>query len=430
MVADPPCDESGSLETVDPFRDGPGGHHGVRGQFTGHAFERMSRAAEGGENVELALSQPVTGIHLHDRIGQVHSDPVQSSDDALGPYVDVGPFTRPFLLDAGDMVGLSGRLIFRHTTIIASAETILVSMEAISKPRTTDRSGIWALVTAVAPIAWGTTYFVTRQYLPEGYPLYGALIRALPAGILLLLIVRRRPHGSWWWKSVVLGILNMGAFFVLVYLAAQLLPTSIASTVMAAAPVVMMLFAWAILGARPRAAQVLAAGVGILGVALLLLAGTRTIDAAGVTASIAALAMSSLGYVLAQKWSADIDAVSLTAWQLVAAGLVLAPVAVAVEGAPPAMDVTTWFAYAYISIVGTAIAFVAWFTGLRHLGAGTVGLVGLLNPVTGVLLGTLVAGELLTVRQILGVLIVLAAVLLGQPVTTRALVRARAWMRA
>lgn len=305
----------------------------------------------------------------------------------------------------------------------------MLSMEAISRRHVVARPGAWALVTAVAPIAWGTTYFVTREYLPEGYPLYGALIRALPAGLLLLAIVCRRPHGSWWWKAVVLGTLNMGAFFVLVYLAAQLLPTSVASTVMAAAPVVMMLFAWVLLGARPRVAQVLAAAIGILGVALLLLAGTRAVDPAGVAASVAALAMSSLGYVLAQRWSVGIDAVSLTAWQLVAAGLILAPIAVAVEGAPPAMDATTWLGYGYISIVGTAVAFVAWFTGLRHLGAGTVGLIGLLNPVTGVLLGTLVAGELLTTRQLLGVFIVLAAVVLGQPGISRALVRLRAWMR-
>jgi probable blue pigment (indigoidine) exporter len=306
----------------------------------------------------------------------------------------------------------------------------MVSMEETFTPRLRDRSGPWALLAAVAPIAWGTTYFVTRHYLPDEYPVYGALIRALPAGILLLAVGRRMPHGSWWWKSVVLGILNMGAFFVLVYLAAQLLPTSIASTVMAAAPVMMMLFAWALLRARPRVVQVLAAGIGILGVALLLLTGTRAVDAGGVAASVAALVLSSFGYVLAKKWSADVDAVSLTAWQLIAAGLVLAPVAMIVEGPPPAIDATSWLAYGYVSVVGTAVAFVAWFAGLRHLGAGTVGLIGLLNPVTGVVLGTLAAGELLTIRQALGVLVILAGVLLGQPGFARVLARGRAWMRA
>lgn len=302
-------------------------------------------------------------------------------------------------------------------------------MEAKSSTSDKNGAGSWALLTAIAPIAWGTTYFVTREFLPDGYPLYGALIRALPAGILLLLLARRRPRGSWWWKSVVLGTLNMGAFFVLVYLAAQLLPTSIASTVMAAGPVVMLMLAWAILGARPRVVQVVASAIGILGVALLLLTGAQAVNPGGVAASVSALLMSSLGYVLAKRWGDDVDALSSTAWQLIAAGVLLAPVAVIVEGTPPTMDVTSVLAYGYISIVGTAVAFVAWFTGLRHLGAGTVGLIGLLNPVTGVLLGTLVAGELLTLRQAVGVMIILVGVLLGQPTFSRALMSARAWMR-
>ena len=71
----------------------------------------------------------------------------------------------------------------------------------------------WTAITAIAPIAWGSNYYVTNQFLPEGSPLYGATIRALPAGLLLLAICRRRPRGSWWWKSLVLGTLNVGAFF-------------------------------------------------------------------------------------------------------------------------------------------------------------------------------------------------------------------------
>ena len=86
-----------------------------------------------------------------------------------------------------------------------------------------------------------------------------------------------------------------------------------------------------------------------------------------------------------------------------------------VEGAPPALDAGALLAFVYVSVVATALAFVAWFAGLRHLPAGTVGLLGLLNPVTGVLLGTLVAAEPLTARQLVGLGLLLAGVLAGQP---------------
>ncbi|RIJ77598.1 EamA family transporter [Nakamurella silvestris] len=283
----------------------------------------------------------------------------------------------------------------------------------------------WSAVTAVAPVAWGTTYYVTHRYLPPDYPLYGAVLRAVPAGLLLLAVRRRLPTGSWWWRSMVLGTLNMGAFFALIYLAAQLLPTSVASTVMATSPVAMMLLAWSILSERPRVLSLVGAGLGITGVCVMLLTGVGRINPGGVLASVAAMTMSSVGYVLAKKWSAaqggrgPIDVLSLTAWQLLAGGLVLIPIAAVVEGAPPALSAGAVFGFAYVSVIATAVAFVAWFSGLRHLSAGAVGLIGLLNPVTGVLLGTSLAGDALTLQQVLGLVLVFGGILLGQPVVGR-----------
>lgn len=278
----------------------------------------------------------------------------------------------------------------------------------------------WVLVTAVAPVAWGSNYYVTHEFLPASEPLYGGLLRALPAGLVLLAVCRRLPSGSWWWRSLVLGTLNVGAFFVLIYVAAQLLPTSVASTVMATSPVVMMLFAWLLLAAPPRSRHLTGAAIGIAGVVLMLFTGTVAADPRGVLASVAAMAMSSLGYVLTKKWSADVDVLSLTSWQLVAGGLVLLPVAVLVDGAPPVLDGPAVLGFLYVAVVATALAFAAWFSGLRHLDAGTVGLVGLLNPVTGVLLGVAVAGEVLSPRQLCGLVLVLTGIALGRPVRARA----------
>ncbi len=277
------------------------------------------------------------------------------------------------------------------------------------------------LVTAVAPIAWGSTYLVTAQHLPADVPLHGAAIRALPAGLLLLAITRRRPHGSWWWRSALLGAVNVGAFFALVYAAAQLLPSSVASTLTAAAPAVMLLLAWPLLGERPRLRPAAGTALGTTGVCLMLLTGVVPLSPAGVLASGAAVVLSSVGYVLTRRWTtagraAPVDVLSLTAWQLLAGGLLVLPVAVAVEGPLPALGAGEVVAFTYLTVVATALAFAAWFAGLRHLPAGTVGLVGLLNPVTGVLLGTALAGEVLSARQGLGVLLVVLGVVLGRPV--------------
>ncbi len=288
----------------------------------------------------------------------------------------------------------------------------------------------WTLLTAIAPIAWGSTYFITREFLPADYPLWGTVIRALPAGILLILVRPRLPRGAWWWRSVVLGVLNVAAFFVLVYVAAQVLPTSIASTVMATAPVFMMLYAWALLSQRPAALSVVGAMLGIAGVALMLVTGVTRIDPLGVLASAGAMTMSTLGYILATRWNArtddGVDLIASTAWQLLAGGLLLIPAALIAEGAPPALDPSATVAFVYVSVIATALACVVWFGGFRVLPAGTVGLIGLLNPVTGVLLGTLLAGEVLTTQQIIGLAIVAVGILLGQPLVREAVARHRA----
>jgi probable blue pigment (indigoidine) exporter len=274
----------------------------------------------------------------------------------------------------------------------------------------------WLPVAALAPVLWGTTYYVTRHALPADSPLWGAVLRALPAGLLLLALGRRVPRGSWWWRSAVLGTLTTGAFFALVYVAAQTLPTSIASTVMAVGPVAMMLASWVLLGRRPRLRAVVGGVLGVGGVAVMLLGdapGGTALDMRGVLASVAAMLLSSVGYVLATRWQGEVAVLPLTAWQLVAGAVVLLPAAVLVEGAPPALDGTALAGFAYVSLAATAVANVAWFAALRHLGPATVGLVGLLNPVTGVLLGTALAAEVLGARQVAGIAVVLTAMVLG-----------------
>ena len=67
--------------------------------------------------------------------------------------------------------------------------------------------------------------------------------------------------------------------------------------------------------------------------------------------------------------------------------------------------------FAFTSLVATAIAYLCWFAGLARLRAATVGVIGLLNPVTGVLLGALVAGERFSLAQVAGIALVLAGIL-------------------
>lgn len=279
----------------------------------------------------------------------------------------------------------------------------------------------WVAITAIAPIAWGSTYFVTRHLLPADAPLWGAVIRCLPAGLLVLLVVRRLPHGSWWWRSLILGTLTVGGLNVLVYVAAQRLATSLAATIMSASAGVFLLLSWMLLRQRPRLVAVIGATIGIIGVVVMLQPGGGDVDAWGVVASTVAMVSSSLGFVLTKRWGEGVPPLTMTAWQLVAGSLVVAPFALAVEGAPPALDAGAVLGFAYVILIATAVAYAAWFSGLARLPGSTVGLLGLLNPVTGVILGVAVAGEPFGIAQIVGLTLVLSGVVVGvvQPATRR-----------
>lgn len=287
-------------------------------------------------------------------------------------------------------------------------------METIPRPAPV----LTLLLAALAPIAWGSGYYVTETFLPPDRPLFGALVRALPFGLLLLAVRPVLPHGSWWWRALLLGTLNIGAFFVLIFVAAYRLPGGTAATLTATAPIAIMLVAWALVRERPRALALVGAGVGAAGVGLLVLRAGASLDPVGVAASLGAVTMSSVGFVLVKRWQPPVDLLTFTAWQLVAGGLVLLPVALLVEGPPPALDPPAVLGFLYLGLVGTVLAYVVWFRGLRLLPAGAVALVGLLNPVAGTVVGVVLAGEVFGTAQGLGLALVLGGILAGQPAAT------------
>ena len=138
-------------------------------------------------------------------------------------------------------------------------------------------ANVIAARTALTPIVWGTTYAVTTTWLPAGHPVTAGLLRALPAGLILLLITRTLPTGSWWWRSAVLGILNIGLFFTLLFMAAQQLPGGVAAILTSTSPLVAMAISLFLLGIKPTRGHIVAAILALLGVsAITLTPGTTT----------------------------------------------------------------------------------------------------------------------------------------------------------
>ena len=205
------------------------------------------------------------------------------------------------------------------------------------------RTSPWldALTTAVGPVIWGSTYIVTTELLPPDRPFTAALLRTLPAGLLLVLWCRRWPAwGDWvgWRRLLVLSALNIGVFQALLFVAAYRLPGGVAAVVGAIGPLVVMGLVWALDHRRPPGLALAAGALGVLGMAALLLSPGARWDMVGVAAALVGTVCMAAGTFWSRRWRSDLPVLAFTGWQLLAGGIMLAPVAWVVDPPLPALS--------------------------------------------------------------------------------------------
>ncbi|WP_424213745.1 EamA family transporter [Streptomyces sp. BI20] len=271
-------------------------------------------------------------------------------------------------------------------------------------------------LTALAPISWGSTYAVTTELLPPDRPLFTAVMRALPAGLLLIAASRALPKGAWWWKSAVLGALNIGAFFPLLFLAAYRLPGGVAAVLGSLGPLVVIGLAALLLGEKANTRALLAAIVAAFGVSMVVLKAGAALDLVGVLAGAASSVSMAAGTVMTKRWGRPENAgpLAVTGWQLTAGGLLILPVAALLEGAPPALDGEALLGYGYLALINTGIAYWLWFQGIGRLSATSVTLLGPLSPLTATVIGWAALGQALSPVQVLGMVVAFGATVAGQ----------------
>ncbi|MEC8196749.1 MAG: EamA family transporter [Pseudomonadota bacterium] len=276
--------------------------------------------------------------------------------------------------------------------------------------RTTDT---W--LAATAPAIWGSTYIVTTLMLPDGYPLTIAMLRALPAGLILLVLVRQLPPVEWLGKVMILGALNFTIFRALLFVAAYRLSGGVAATLGAVHPLVVLALSSLLLGVVTGWPGVVAALAGLVGVGLLVLGPKASLDLIGVGAALGGALSMAAGVVLTRKWQPPVPPRVFTAWQLTAGGLLLLPLSLMIEPGFPFADLTrqNLLGLIWLGLFGAALTYFFWFRGIARLGPTSVTMLGFLSPVTAVFLGWAILGQSLSLIQSIGTIIILASIRLG-----------------
>lgn len=283
-------------------------------------------------------------------------------------------------------------------------------------------------------VLWGVSFPAIRVGLPYMPPVLFAAARYDVAGLCLLGYVAV-ARDVWLPASDgdVLAILAGGAFLVagngLVFVGEQFTTSGVAAVVFSLVPIFTSAFAWLLLVDRGYApVQIAGVLVGLAGVWIVadpepsnLLAAVSVVTGEAATDVMAsevygmwlvllAAALVALGSVLVDRAEPRLTTAPLTAWAMVAGGVILHGVSLAAGERPAAVEVTAEAvaAVGYLGLFASALAYLVYFDLLDRFGPLEVNLVSYAVPVVAAVGGWLLLDEQVTPSVVGGFLVILA----------------------
>jgi drug/metabolite transporter (DMT)-like permease len=287
---------------------------------------------------------------------------------------------------------------------------------------------------ALLVLIWSSTWVAIKFGLEDCPPLLGAGARFASAGLVLLLVtaVRRRSLRSDPLLVAVLALLPFAFAYGLVYWGEQHIPSGLAAVLFGVLPLYTAVIGGLLLPDEPMHSRLFAGVlVAICGLALAFLEsldlGEDDLAWAGAVALLLSPLGASAGNVAIKLRAAELDALVLNGWAMLAGGLLLSAVsAVSEDWGEFAWTPESLGSIAYLSIVGSAIAFVVLTVLLRTVSARATSFLAMLLPFGALIFGAALYDEAVTVRAAAGAGLVAAGLLLAQGSGLRRRAAARA----
>jgi drug/metabolite transporter (DMT)-like permease len=247
-------------------------------------------------------------------------------------------------------------------------------------------------------LIWGTTFLAIRIGNEAIPPLWGATLRLILAAALNALIAAltrtRWPRGAALRGIGLFGFLNLGVNFGLLYWGEQTVPSGIAATLYATTPLTTGIFAWMLGVHALDRRRMLAAFVGLVGVALIfsgeLNLGAPAPALLGVFggATCAALA----GVILKKVPSHSAFVVNAVGASIGAVVCFLGSIALREPHIVP-RTIAGWGPIVYLAIAGNLGAYVLYAWLISQWNVTRVHVAALIIPVIAVAVGGIVRGE-------------------------------------
>ena len=232
----------------------------------------------------------------------------------------------------------------------------------------------------------------------------------LPAGLLLLLITREFPHKNELGRIILLGILNIGLFQAMLFVSAYRLPGGLAAILSSTQTIFVLVLTRTVAKKATPASAWLAALMGIIGIILLVASPSTTFDVIGILAALTGAVAMACGIFFTSMGTSSLSTLAMTGWQLLVGGIFLLPIALLTEEPLPPLTPANIGGYAFLCLVGTALAYCVYFHGLSKLPPAVIASLGPLSPVTAFILGWIFLGQNMTPLSMLGFVLVLTSI--------------------
>ncbi|MCS0172330.1 DMT family transporter [Vibrio alginolyticus] len=263
--------------------------------------------------------------------------------------------------------------------------------------------------TALAPIIWGTTYYLTTEFLPPNQPFLASAIRCLPAGLVLLILFREKVDMVTLKRLFILSMLNIALFQSMLFISAYTLPGGVASLITSLQPAIIIFLAFIFKGETLESRKKLMLITAFIGMCCIFLTPQTQLNTIGVLAAfIGALSMS-FGTFFSREWSTQINIYAFTGYQLTFGGIVLLLVSPFFDIYPDSIELKNIYGYGYLVVFGAIISYSLWFNGIKKLPLGIVTPLGFLSPITAIILGWLALEQSMNLVQGFGIFLVLVS---------------------
>ncbi|WP_439865284.1 DMT family transporter [Pseudomonas antarctica] len=271
---------------------------------------------------------------------------------------------------------------------------------------------------ASVTMIWGATFVAGRYLAADVEPLLAATLRFVLASVALLVFMAIarirlvRPSVAQLVQLAMLGFFGIFFYNLCFFYGLQYINASRASLIVALNPAVIGVASWVLFKERLGPAKLLGIALCLGGAgAVIVSRNPALLDGAanawigdllifGCVVGWGAYSLFSrglnrkLGALQTVTWSILLGTLMLAATTAFSGGLTVAAV--------QAIQLPQWLSLLYLGVVGSALAYILWYDGIRHIGATRAGVFIALNPLTAVICGAMLLGEQLTLPMLLG----------------------------